>query len=152
MNKLSVLITILFLSFGFTIPTNNTNLVEGTIEVIVNNIRSAEGQVIVSLYTPDDDFPNGPSQSFFVEKSDILNGTLSHTFTVSANAQYAVVLLDDENRNNDMDYNFLGLPKEGYGFSNDAKPRGLSSPRFEDASFEVGENGKSVEITMKYML
>lgn len=151
MNKLILIITSFFL-FGFTQHHSPVSLVESTVEVRVNNIRNADGQVIVSLYTPDDDFPYGPSTTYTVEKTDIVNGTLSHTFTVPANKQYAISLLDDENRNNDMDYNFFKIPKEGYGFSNDAKPRGLSAPKFGDASFEVDEAGKSIEITMKYML
>jgi len=148
MYKLILLFSVVCCSLGF----NHLPAEECTIEVTINDIRNAEGQLLVSLYKPTDNFPYEPSKSYAVEKSDIVGTSLTYSFKVPQSGRYAVVLLDDENRNNDMDYNFLGIPKEGYGFSNDAKPRGLSSPKFEAAAFDVEETGKRIAITMKYML
>lgn len=148
MYKLILFFAIVCCSLGFThLPAE-----EYTIEVTVNDIRNANGQLLISLYTPNDNFPLEPSESYSVEKNELIGTTITHRFKVPQSGRYAVVLLDDENRNNDMDYNFLGIPKEGYGFSNNAKPRGLSSPKFEAAAFDVNEAGKQIEITMKYML
>ena len=53
-----------------------------------------------------------------------------------AGRTYAVGLYLDVNGNNRMDKNFLGMPKEQYGFSNNAKGR-FGPPSFEDASFNL---------------
>ena len=62
---------------------------------------------------------------------------------------YAVSVLDDENSNLDMD-NFLGIPKEGYGFSNDAEVK-ISPPKFEECSFVIDQPLKKISIEIRYM-
>ena len=50
-----------------------------------------------------------------------------------------------------MDYNFLGIPKEGFGFSN-YYHTGLTKPKLNSFAFEVLENKNTkVEVKMKYM-
>lgn len=52
---------------------------------------------------------------------------------------YAVAAYVDSRRNGRLDKNFLGIPKEIYGFSNDA--RGMfGPPDFATAEIEIGEN------------
>lgn len=58
---------------------------------------------------------------------------------------YAMVVIHDENMNGKLDENALGIPKEGYGFSNDAK-KFLGTPTFEAASFSY--DGQNVDLTM----
>ena len=61
---------------------------------------------------------------------------------------YAVSALDDENGNLEMDKT-LGMPKEGYGFSRDAKV-GLGPPKFEDCAFEIDEPLVKITIRIRY--
>ncbi len=49
---------------------------------------------------------------------------------------YAVAVHHDANANGTMDSNFLGMPKEGYGVSNDVRSR-FRPPRFSEASVRV---------------
>jgi len=58
---------------------------------------------------------------------------------------YAMVVIHDENMNGKLDTNALGIPKEGYGFSNNAK-KWLGTPSFSDASFSY--DGQNVDLTM----
>ena len=53
--------------------------------------------------------------------------------------EYAVSFIHDENKNNKMDTNFFGIPKEDYGCSNNAKSF-LGPPKYEDAKFMLSEN------------
>lgn len=146
------IVYLLLSSFGINHPKSPNPLVEElTIEINIQNIRNSEGNLLISLYTPEDNFPTEPSQVFTINKNDI-SDHLTHSLTIAQQGKFAVVLLDDENENQDMDYNFLGIPKEGYGFSNNAKPRGLSAPKFEAAAFDVNESGAQLEIKMNYML
>jgi uncharacterized protein (DUF2141 family) len=54
---------------------------------------------------------------------------------------YAVAILDDTNMDGKMDFNMIGMPIKGYGFSNDA-PATLLPPSYPAASFSYGGNGQ----------
>lgn len=58
---------------------------------------------------------------------------------------YALAVVHDENMNGKLDTNVLGIPREGYGFSNDAKAL-LGAPTFSAASFAY--DGKNVDLTI----
>ncbi len=61
----------------------------------------------------------------------------SHEFVINLpEGAYAIALFVDANENLKIDKNFLGIPKEQYGFSNNAMGK-LSGPSFEQAKFQV---------------
>ena len=53
-------------------------------------------------------------------------------------SNYAIAIFHDKNANNKFD-SFLSIPKEKFGFSNNARGF-LGPPKFEDASIFVGQN------------
>ena len=64
----------------------------------------------------------------------------SHEFVINLpEGTYAIALFIDANENLKIDKNFLGIPKEQYGFSNNAMGS-LSGPSFQQAKFEVKGN------------
>ena len=62
---------------------------------------------------------------------------------------YALAVIHDENMNGKLDTNFLGIPKEGYGFSNGAKSL-LGAPSFSAASFEYDGGTLDLTISLHY--
>jgi uncharacterized protein (DUF2141 family) len=65
---------------------------------------------------------------------------------------YGLCLLDDENNNGKMEYNFLGMPKEGFGFS-DHYHTGITKPKFDSFKFTLSKNqDKDVTIKVRYIL
>ena len=62
--------------------------------------------------------------------------------------RYAAVAYHDENGNNDLDVNALGMPKERYAFSNDP-PMLMGPPLFKDAAFDVGAKDVALVIKLK---
>jgi uncharacterized protein (DUF2141 family) len=60
---------------------------------------------------------------------------------------YAIEVYQDLNSNGKIDSNFLGLPKEPYGFSRDARPW-LSRPAFSRVKFDVapGQNSQTLHL------
>ena len=62
---------------------------------------------------------------------------------------WAVLAYHDENGNKKLDTNFVGMPTEGYGFSNGAKAR-FGPPSFKDAAIAVGEGNVPATVTLKY--
>lgn len=61
---------------------------------------------------------------------------------------YAIKAFHDVDRNGKLDTNFMGIPKEPYGFSNDAMGT-FGPPSFDQASFKVVSGTTSVKFTMK---
>ncbi len=61
--------------------------------------------------------------------------------------RYAVMVIHDENGNGTLDTNFVGMPVEGYGFSNN--PRVMRRPTFDEAAFDVGATALTLDIALR---
>jgi uncharacterized protein (DUF2141 family) len=69
-------------------------------------------------------------------------------FENMATGTYAIAAFLDENGNGKMDTNFLGIPREKYGFSNNARPL-MRAANFKEASFIVGNKESTISIKLK---
>lgn len=117
------------------------------IEILFTDIRSSQGNIIVKIFTDNQSFKDDKEVGKVkFSKADALSGNLIGKISLQP-GEYGLALLDDENNNNEMDYNFIGLPKEGFGFSN-FYLTGFNRPEFERFKFTVSEN-RTVKITMK---
>lgn len=101
------------------------------LNVQVQQIKPKQGTVVVALYNKAADFPV-PQKRLAVQVIEAQGDTAAATFHDLAAGRYAVVAYQDENRNGQLDKNFLGIPTEPYGFSNDA--RGSMGPPSFDAA------------------
>ncbi len=117
-----------------------------TIEVTITNIKEVKGSIRVGLSNDAEKFPDAPMKGK-VEK--ITNKTMKVTFENVPAGTYAVSIIHDENENEKLDTGFMGIPKEGFGFSNDAMGM-FGPPKFKEASFATPAT-KVVSITLKYM-
>jgi len=75
------------------------------------------------------------------------DGTLSLKVADLAPGSYAIRVMHDENDNGKLDTNVVGMPTEGYGFSNN--PQVMRAATFEEARFEVTADGATVRIVMR---
>jgi uncharacterized protein (DUF2141 family) len=100
-------------------------------------------------------FPAGISERFKNRdektKSKIENRQAVCVFSGVAPGDYAVSVFHDENANGTLDRNFIGMPKEGVGASNDAAGK-LGPPRFEDARFSYKGGQQTLTIHLKYLM
>lgn len=115
--------------------------------VKVTGIRSDQGKLRAALFQAPAGFPSEDDKAFRRDEVEIKNGTATVVFNKLAPGTYAVSVLHDENGNQKMDTNFLGIPKEGYGASMNPKVR-LRAPRFDEAKFELTEDAMTIEIKM----
>ena len=112
--------------------------------VTVTGVRSSEGQVRVAVYTAESDWlGDEPTARVWKAAS---GEPVTAEFSLPP-GRYAIAVLHDENDNGKMDYRLLGLPKEPYGFSNDAQPK-LGPPKFEDAAFPLPPAGRAIAIAL----
>lgn len=142
------LITVL--SMLITEPNSN-DLPEknGAILINISNIRSTTGKVNVSLFSKADGFPSNPQKAVAIQSLPIQGNQVTLRFDNLPFGTYGIACHHDESGNGKMDTNLLGIPKEGYGTSNNAVNR-FSKPQFEDAKFAFNEAVMSVNIKMFY--
>ncbi len=116
------------------------------IHVKVLNIRNSTGAVACALFESPDGFPAEFLQSATnIMMIKIKDSQARCDFEDIPPGRYALAVIHDENMNGKLDTNRLGVPREGYGFSNDAKAV-LSAPSFEAASFPY--DGRNVDLTI----
>ena len=122
-----------------------------SIKVEVVGLHNDDGEVDCALFGSADGFPSDSSKAAKTTKSKIENGQAICMFADVAPADYAVSVFHDENGNGILDRNFLGIPKEGVGASNDAAGS-FGPPKFDDARFSY-KGGRSVlAIHVRYLL
>ncbi|HEY6036983.1 MAG TPA: DUF2141 domain-containing protein [Kofleriaceae bacterium] len=118
--------------------------------VAVSALRSDQGTVRCYLYNDGTDFPD--SKDHVIAAAVALPAGRAATCKFDAVARdhdYAIVTLHDENNDNVFQKSLLGLPQEGYGFSNNAKPR-FSAPSFDDCKFHFASGTLNLAIAMQY--
>ncbi|MFZ1729536.1 MAG: DUF2141 domain-containing protein [Bacteroidota bacterium] len=119
----------------------------GSLTVRIGGIEDFKGKLMIGLYDDPAKFPNdnGEARGGSVR---VTGPEHSFTFKDVPYGSYAIAVLHDANENGEMDVNWLGMPKEGYAFSNNATAM-FSAPDFKDARFVV--NGDvTIKITMTY--
>jgi len=137
--------TLLIASFASFTPIINQNL-----KVTVIKLDSNDGVVLVSLFKDGNGYPDDAAKAVGKEKGYIVQKSATIIFKSVPPGSYAVAILHDENNNQKMDKNMLGIPKEGYGFSNNASGT-FGPPSYKKASFIHGAEAQtSIQIKTKY--
>ena len=122
----------------------------GTLRVQLDGFRSDNGKPHCTLYNDAEAFPSHSEKALKEgEAPSIKNKSAEIDFNGIAPGQYAVVCFHDENSNGKFDENALGMPKEGYCFSNNVKPR-FSAPGFDQCAFDYKGGDQAIPITMLY--
>lgn len=116
-----------------------------SLTVTVTGIRSNEGKLRFALYRTKESFTDSPDQG---AAEDIEDGRAEWRLTDLEPGPYAVAIYHDENNDNKFNMNFLGLPKEDYGFSNNARAR-LGPPGWKRVVFEVSAGTNLHHIRLK---
>ena len=149
------MLTLALTSIG-ALPVHAANLT-----VTIEGVRSNTGEILIGLYDSADAFKSAIDSS--ATKSALLPqawrivgaslrakaGSQSIIFTQLPPGRYAIIAFHDENDNGLLDANALGVPTEGFGFSNDAHGF-LSAPSFDAAAIELGAVDKSISIPLLY--
>ena len=121
----------------------------GTITVTVKKLRNNDGRVGALLFNSADGFPKKIENAFRSASGPIKRKRAKLVFKNVPYGTYAIACLHDENGNGKMDYNVMGLPKEGYGFSNDAMGM-LGPPNFRAAKIALDSPSLSLSIKIHY--
>lgn len=117
--------------------------------ITVTDVRSTKGVIRACLTADAKSFPRcnkDPNAKRIVVPA---GKTVTLRFTGVKPGNYAVALLHDENNNGKADRTLGMIPKEGYGFSRDAKVS-MGPPSYKDAVFTMGSSAQRLTIKMRY--
>jgi uncharacterized protein (DUF2141 family) len=130
-------------------PLRSVTGSQAILEITFTGIRNGEGQIAAGVNHSPEGWPHKPHMDPKWKKTNGGSSSLTVRLENLDYGTYAISMLDDENSNNKMD-NFLGVPREGFGFSNNPKV-GLSAPSFEECAFVIDEPLEKITIKVNYM-
>ena len=117
--------------------------VAADLTVKVSDVKKGKGHLMIALYKSEEDYKS--DKASFAQKVEALNSQEIVIFENVPDGDYAIKMYQDENDNNEMDFNMVGIPKEGYGFSNNVGMFG--APEYTEAKFLVKES-TAIEIDL----
>ena len=114
--------------------------------VKVDDIRSDKGQLMLAVYDSAAGWA-GKAKPVAAQALEVTGDNVIFHFDELAAGTYAVSVMHDENGNGTLDTNFVGMPVEGYGFSND--PKVMRKATFEEAAFVLDAKGTVIELHLR---
>ncbi|MXV38137.1 DUF2141 domain-containing protein [Flavobacteriaceae bacterium Ap0902] len=114
------------------------------INIEVDGITNNQGNIGIALYNNANDFT---IKEYRATKVKAKQGKVYAAFDEIPAGEYGIAILHDENKNDKMDFNMIGIPKEDYGFSNNPAIV-LSKPKFKEVAFPV-KKGESKKVKIK---
>ncbi|NBU99536.1 MAG: DUF2141 domain-containing protein [Spirochaetia bacterium] len=116
------------------------------IQLEITGIKNSAGFIQVAVYNSDTEF----DKEVFIKVIAVPASSEVHVSIPNLDiGKYAIAVYHDENKNQKLDKNFVGIPKEGYGFSNNAVGK-LGPPKFSETSFSLDTQLKKLSIRMNY--
>ncbi|AEI49092.1 Protein of unknown function DUF2141 [Runella slithyformis DSM 19594] len=120
---------ILLLSFFMTAE-------ETAVTIEITNVRHPKGTLRLGVFRANNTFGSTYTKPDFGQMVAVTGKGATRTVMNLPPGRYALALYHDMNDNWKLDKNFVGYPKEPFGFSNNYHPI-FSGPGFEDCAFEV---------------
>jgi uncharacterized protein (DUF2141 family) len=122
----------------------------GTLDLGIFGLRSARGLVQICVTTQATHFPDCRKDANARRLTVTADKAASLDFSDLPAGDYAVALIHDENGNGKLD-TFMGIPREGFGFSRNPAIR-FGAPSFSSAEFKITSGAVAQQVKMKYML
>jgi uncharacterized protein (DUF2141 family) len=114
----------------------------------VSSFKNTRGTLNCRLFTKSSDFPDG--EGILTVRTPIAGANTTCTFPNIEPGTYAVAVVHDENSNGKLDKNFVGVPSEGYGVSNN-KTYALSAPKWDESVFTIAPSeSKTLQVKLRY--
>lgn len=113
--------------------------------IVITGLKSDEGQVRIAVFNGEDRWLK---ESLYARILDMESHSCEWVIEDVPYGEYGIVVFHDENGNGKNDRNFLGIPKEPYGFSSSARRR-FGPARWDKAKFTVSSPVAAVEVEVK---
>lgn len=120
----------------------------GRLVVVIEGIKEPKGELILAVFNNESDFLKKEFKSQKVKVDD--SGKVLISFDDLPKGNYSISVIHDENLNGKLDKNFVGIPKEGFGFSNN-KMGTFGPPSFKDCEIVLAQDKLEINIMLKHM-
>ena len=120
-----------------------------TLIIHVTGFRNPKGDAGGTLFSSPKGWPEDTTKAYQHGPFPITGDHATLTFEHVAPGRYAVAVIHDENMNHKLDRNFLGIPKEGFGFANNPHVT-LSAPSWDAAAINVGCPTTTTDVKLIY--
>ena len=123
-------------------------LPQGTLTIQISNVRNSTGTIHVDI-CPENQFLKDDCP--YVGDAPAHAGITTVTVHNLPAGHYAAQIFHDENRNKKVDRALFGIPKEGVGFSNDARIS-FGPPKWADAKFTFNGEAQTIGLKTRYFM
>lgn len=120
---------------------------EKPLDIYVNGIKVLEGQMVVAVFAESQKFLE--EEAFKTLIKPVADVGQQNFRTTLPPGNYAISVYHDVNSDGELNTNFLGIPKEPYGFSNNARAS-FGPPKFTEASFTVEDKSQTITIDLQH--
>lgn len=117
------------------------------LKIVITNINNPNTPIRIGLYNSSSVFPKEDQAIKAQEVTPNKKGSIVITFLNIPYGEYALALFQDNNRNQLLDTNLFGIPKEPYGFSKNIKPK-LSAPEFNECKITFSKDSHTFTISL----
>jgi len=121
----------------------------GTLILTVAGLRNYHGAVNIAVFATAKGFPERANAAIDKRVVKLAGADPIIEFNELPFSNYAIAVFHDENDNGRLDKNWLGIPKEGVGFSHN--PKSINGPpSFVEAKFSFSSKKQSLTIKLIY--
>jgi len=118
------------------------------VNLTISNIKEEDGNLVIAVFDNEEDFMNKEKIIKYLPVTSA-SETMVTQFSLPKGA-YSIAVFHDTNGNKELDKNYIGIPKEAFGFSN--KSFGLfGPPDFDDTKFEVRQPNETVLVKLVHL-
>ncbi|MEO6075173.1 MAG: DUF2141 domain-containing protein [Dokdonella sp.] len=135
------LVALLVLAAATSSTTQAADLI-----VNVTGVREHKGVLSLAVYDSAAAW-DGDGKTVAADRKTPDADQVRFRFTDLPAGKVAVMAMHDENGNGKLDSNFMGMPTEGYGFSNN--PKVMRKAHFDEAAVEVGETPTTITLKLR---
>jgi len=139
--------TIALLALLVVAPSAGFSESTGKLIVDISGFPSSDGFAMVALNNSKESYKGGEDAAIAKTKTLVVDQKAQVVFTNLPYGWYGVSLYHDENSNGEMDKNAMGIPREAYGFSNNAKGF-FGKPAYKKVKFELNSAEKQIAIKL----
>lgn len=136
---------ICFFSFFFFMPASAETVETATLTIKIVGIESDDGQINIAVFGAEDAWMK---MRLYEIALDIEERSCTWVIEEVPFGEYGVAVYHDENGNGKHDKNFLGIPTEPYGFSNNVRGK-MKTPGWKETKFSISDPVLEIEIEVK---
>jgi len=146
--RIAILIAGFLISFGMFQPIKaQEGPGTGDLTILVTGFKSGEGNAMIKVMSSEQALTN-EDKAFSMIRCKITGGKVEVTLRGVPHGQYAVAVFHDRNGNGVLDKNLRGIPKEEYGFSNNAKGK-FGPPDYKSMRFDLRSPSVTQQIIIR---